>query len=123
MTLLARHREDPKIGFPIDVLNLSLSYYHETPIDGLFSLTLYQLLAKARELGCVVVCSAGNDAIDRPSFPASLWSWPGADNGIRRGQRRAARVGRSAEPLGAVGRPLLEHRPVGSGLRAGSRRR
>jgi subtilisin family serine protease len=29
-----------------------------------------------------VVCSAGNDAIDRPSFPASLWAWPGADNGI-----------------------------------------
>ena len=84
VTLLARHREDPKTGFPIDVLNLSLSYYHETPIDGLFSLTLYQLLAKARELGCVVVCSAGNDAIDRPSFPASLWSWPGSDNGIRR---------------------------------------
>ncbi|WP_152176299.1 S8/S53 family peptidase, partial [Mycobacterium tuberculosis] len=67
--LLRRHREDPKTGFPIDVLNLSLSYYHETPTDGLFSTTLYELLAKARELGCVVVCSAGNDAIDRPSFP------------------------------------------------------
>uniref|UniRef100_UPI001444048A S8 family peptidase n=1 Tax=Microbacterium sp. K35 TaxID=2305440 RepID=UPI001444048A len=80
--LLRRHREDPKTGFPIDVLNLSLSYYHETPTDGLFSRTLYELLAKARELGCVVVCSAGNDAIDRPSFPASLWPWPGADNGL-----------------------------------------
>jgi len=40
------------------------------------------MLDAARRLGCVVVCSAGNDAIDRPSFPASLWPWPGADNGI-----------------------------------------
>ena len=82
--LLQRHREDPSTGHPIDVLNLSLGYYHETPTDGLFSRTLHALLTKARELGCVVVCSAGNDAIDRPSFPASLWPWPGADNGIPR---------------------------------------
>ena len=82
--LLRRHCENPRTGHPIDVLNLSLGYYHETPADGLFSLTLNALLTRARELGCVVVCSAGNDAIDRPSFPASLWAWPGADNGIPR---------------------------------------
>ena len=69
-------------GHPIDVLNLSLGYYHETPTDGLFSLTLYDLLRTARESGMVVVCSAGNDAVDRPAFPASLWAWPGTDNGL-----------------------------------------
>src|SRR5690606_39231941 len=72
----------PGAGRAIDVISLSLGYYHETPIDGQFSLTLYALLRQARELGIVVVCSSGNDAIDRPSFPASLWAWPGADNGI-----------------------------------------
>jgi subtilisin family serine protease len=80
--LLRRHREDPETGHPIDVLNLSLGYYHETPLDGLFTETLNALLTRARELGCVVVCSAGNDTIDRPAFPASLWAWPGSDNGI-----------------------------------------
>src|SRR5690606_29449002 len=69
-------------GHPIDVLNLSLGYYHETPSDGQFSLVLHDLLRAARELGTIVVCSAGNDAVDRPSFPASLWAWPGADNGL-----------------------------------------
>lgn len=80
--LLRRYREDPSTGHPIDVISLSLGYYHETPEDGLFSRTLYDLLRVARELGCIVVCSSGNDAIDRPAFPASLWAWPGADNGI-----------------------------------------
>jgi subtilisin family serine protease len=80
--LLRRFREGKPGGRAIDVLNLSLGYYHETPEDGLFSTTLYELLRTARDLGCVVVCSAGNDAVDRPSFPASLWPWPGSDNGL-----------------------------------------
>lgn len=66
-------------GRPIDVLNLSLGYYHETPDDELFDRTLSELLVAARRLGCAVVCSAGNDATDRPSFPAALWAWPGAE--------------------------------------------
>lgn len=82
-------------GRPIDVLNLSLGYYHETPTDGLFSLLLHDLLRAARELGTVVVCSAGNDTIDRPSFPASLWAWPGADNGLP--------VDKASVPLVSVG--------------------
>ena len=70
-------------GRPVDVLNLSLGYYHETPQDGLYSRDLHELLTVIRELGTVVVVSAGNDATDRPTFPASLWPWPGSDNGLR----------------------------------------
>ena len=82
VTLLQRERDGHDDGVAIDVLVLSLGYYHETPEDGLYSTTLSDLLRAAREMGCTVVCSAGNDAIDRPTFPASLWAWPGADNGI-----------------------------------------
>ena len=37
-----------------------------------------ELLLAARRRGCAVVCSAGNDATDRPAFPAALWRWRGA---------------------------------------------
>jgi subtilisin family serine protease len=66
-------------GRRIDVINMSLGYYHETPEDELFDHTLAQLLVAARKQGCAIVCSAGNDATDRPAFPAALWDWPGAD--------------------------------------------
>jgi subtilisin family serine protease len=81
--LLWRYRNRKKGGRPIDVLNLSLSYYHETPEDGYFSLALFDALKALRLMGCVVVASAGNDAIDRPAFPAALWPWPGSDNGLQ----------------------------------------
>lgn len=66
-------------GREIDVINLSLGYYHETPEDDLFDQTLSELLLAARRRGCAVVCSSGNDATDRPAFPASLWAWPQAE--------------------------------------------
>ncbi|HYI50211.1 MAG TPA: S8/S53 family peptidase [Microbacterium sp.] len=66
-------------GRKIDVINLSLGYYHETPDDELFDHTLNELLVAARRLGCAIVCSSGNDATDRPSFPAALWGWPDAE--------------------------------------------
>ena len=66
-------------GRLIDVINLSLGYYHETPEDDLFDRTLAEMLLAARRRGCAVVCSAGNDATDRPAFPAALWAWPDAE--------------------------------------------
>jgi subtilisin family serine protease len=77
--LLDRWNEgDDDIGRPIDVLNLSLSYYHETPVDEQFDTVLFDVLTQLRSRGCVVVTSAGNDATARPAFPAALWPWPGA---------------------------------------------
>ncbi len=29
------------------------------------------------------MCSAGNDAIDRPTFPAALWAWDGSPLGLK----------------------------------------
>ena len=59
-------------GTHVDVLNLSFSYYSETPDDLGTVSEMATLLARLRELGVVVVCSAGNEATDRPTFPAAL---------------------------------------------------
>lgn len=80
--LVQRHVDGERGGRPIDVLNLSLGYYHESPQDGLYTKDLSDLLTALRALGTTVVVSCGNDATDRPTFPASLWPWPGADNGL-----------------------------------------
>ncbi len=68
-------RTEREGGRQVDVISLSLGYYHETPEDDLFDRTLSELLRAARRRGCAIVCSAGNDATDRPTFPAALWDW------------------------------------------------
>lgn len=66
----------------IDVLNLSFSYYHESPERAAFDSELYSMLTLIRAHGCIVVCSAGNDATDRPASPAALYAYPGSDFGV-----------------------------------------
>jgi subtilisin family serine protease len=73
--LVRRHHEGLPGGHPIDVVNLSMGYYHETPFDALFDLTLQPVLDFLGRHGTVVVCSAGNDGTSRPMFPAALWEW------------------------------------------------
>jgi hypothetical protein len=60
-------------GGTVDVLNLSFSFYHETPDDPKAISDIADLLRRLREdWRVVVVCSAGNEASDRPTFPAAL---------------------------------------------------
>jgi subtilisin family serine protease len=78
-----RHRDGEEGGHPIDVLNLSLGYYHETPDDLLFDPTLYDILRRLGECGVAVVCSAGNDATARPMFPAAFTPWADGSGGVK----------------------------------------
>jgi subtilisin family serine protease len=73
--LVRRHRDGEPGGMAIDVLSLSMGYYHETPEDELFDPTMLDILRLMGECGTTVVCSAGNDATARPIFPAAFAPW------------------------------------------------
>ena len=57
---------------PVDVVTLSLGYYHEQPADAAFDALLLGPLALLGRLGATVVTSAGNDATVRPGYPAAF---------------------------------------------------
>ena len=57
---------------PVDVLNLSLGYYHERPADAAFDGPFAHCLAALRRHGVAVVVSAGNDGDPRPLYPAAF---------------------------------------------------
>ncbi|MDQ4213890.1 S8 family serine peptidase [Microbacterium sp. ASV81] len=73
-----------KEALHLDVMNLSFGFYHESPGAAATETELYDLLRRVRACGCVVVCSAGNDATERPAAPAALYDW-GPDSGIAPG--------------------------------------
>jgi len=59
-----------EVGYePVDVLSLSLGYYHEQPEDAAFDALLHGPLALLGRYGVCVVVSAGNDATSRPANP------------------------------------------------------
>jgi len=61
----------------IDVVSLSLGYYHEQPEDVTFDPQLLQPLRALSECGVAVVASVGNDATTRLMFPAAFTPFPG----------------------------------------------
>ena len=111
-------------GGPIDILSLSMGYYHETPEDELFDPTVWEIMrAASARPARTVVCSAGNDATARPMFPAAFGPWA-----RRQGPDQARpgidpdRVGGRAQPQRLHGRAVLQRRPVGAGPRLRRRR-
>ncbi|GAA4491680.1 S8/S53 family peptidase [Microbacterium panaciterrae] len=64
--------EKERGGSQVRVLNLSFSFYHEVPGDTSTLSELRVLLDEIRARGCVVVCSAGNEATSRPTYPAAI---------------------------------------------------
>jgi subtilisin family serine protease len=73
--LLLRHAaalaKNDRVGV-IDVISLSLGYYHEQPADEDFDSLLLVPLRELGELGVIVVASAGNDATSRHMYPAGF---------------------------------------------------
>ena len=57
---------------PVDVVSMSLGYYHEQPEDAAFDPLLLGPIAMLGRLGATVVVSAGNDATVRPMYPAAF---------------------------------------------------
>ena len=113
-----RHRDGEEGGHPIDVLSLSMGYYHETPQDLLFDPTMYDILRlprRVRRLRRLL----GRQRRHRPAdVPGGLRAL-----GRRQGRRRSPRtrgadhLGRGAEPQ-RHGRPVQQCRALGARLRA-----
>jgi subtilisin family serine protease len=73
--LLLRHVEGQETGnadLVVDVLSLSLGYYHESPADEITDEQFRTLMAAFVERGVVVVAAAGNDSTDQPLYPAGF---------------------------------------------------
>jgi hypothetical protein len=56
----------------VDVVVLSMGYYHERPEDMRWDHPLKAVLARLRDSGVAVVVAAGNDGETRPEFPAAF---------------------------------------------------
>ena len=81
--VLLRHLESLAAQNPdgiIDVLSLSLGYYHEKPEDLAADAIIEPLLREFGENGVAVVCAAGNDATLTPMFPAAFSSNAGSQH-------------------------------------------
>ena len=60
----------------IDIVSMSLGYYHEEITDVEFDPFLLAPLRALARLGVAIVTSAGNDATSKPMYPAAFAPWP-----------------------------------------------
>jgi serine protease len=70
--LVTRMRDGQPDGIDLDVISLSLGYYHEAPADLLYDPLLRDLLQELARLGVCTVACAGNDATTREVYPAAF---------------------------------------------------
>ena len=96
---------EPGIGDLVDIVCLSLGYYHESDLAGVtYDSRLKKALDALAEVGIMVVAAAGNNATSRPLLPAAFTlvqrrhlhreRHPGAT-----GQRRRPQPGRQRRPV------------------------
>jgi subtilisin family serine protease len=101
----------------VDVVSLSLGYYHEQPEDISFDPELLTPLRLLGDLGVAVVAAAGNDATDRPMYPAAFTPWPGGvikqtdPNSVPVMSVGALNPNRTVALFSNVGRWVACHRP------------
>jgi hypothetical protein len=78
--LVCRQQEAQRHDRPeaiVDVVCLSLGYYHEQVGDAALDPLLWEPIRALGECGVLVVASAGNDATSRPMYPAAFTPYPG----------------------------------------------
>ncbi len=101
---------------PVDIVSLSLGYYHELPHDQDFDPVLLQQVQALGQRGVAVLAAAGNDATVAGGLPRRVLPAPGRRGRAVRprlhpgGQRRRAQPGRHD-------RAVQQRRPLG--LRTG----
>ncbi|GAB3190389.1 S8 family serine peptidase [Nesterenkonia suensis] len=64
--------ETESVEQALDVVNLSMGYYHESPDDPSAAAPLAAVLRSLADAGVAVVAAAGNGATSTPFFPAGL---------------------------------------------------
>jgi serine protease len=72
LLLLLRFQKGEDGGRRIDVVSLSLGYYHEVAADALADGPLRRLLDAFGRRGVPVIAAAGNESTVRPMFPAAF---------------------------------------------------
>jgi subtilisin family serine protease len=80
-TLARRDALPDRLTPSVDILVMALGYYHEQPEDAAFDALLRGPIDLLGRLGVAVVVSAGNDATQRPIFPAAFAPYPKAPAG------------------------------------------
>jgi len=117
LTLLADRQQNAVLNGPatdlIDVVSLSLGYYHEFDTDVHFDSGLKAVLERLAEWGVATVVSAGNDSTDRPMYPAAFAPWPHgpAWQGVPVTSVGALNPNRSVAMFSNAGQWIVAHRP------------